>query len=152
MSKWTSVIEQALGGYGLDGSTVEMLQDFTNASNKLKTGSDRFFAKVHHDAQADIGLVLSEQFWLKHLSNFVICPAPYETVDGAYALEVDESADGDAAIVTVNRWIDGRALGQDGFVDLGVALAGPLGRNNFAERRDALFEGYSSQRMGAGAS
>jgi Ser/Thr protein kinase RdoA (MazF antagonist) len=204
--------------------------------------------------------VVSEQVWLEHLSNFVICPAPCKTVGGAYAFEVGNRGGDNSAIVTVNRWIHGKALGQDersskhfyslgfelarihnaavawetpsdfsrpqaasssidamitdqsramlgscasdadinliesllnklraieescrdagmqkhvvhndpsfgnvlfdgetpvvidyddmkigyGFVDLGVVLAGPLGRSDFIERKDALFDGYAS--------
>ena len=99
-----AIVRAALTAYGLDGASIEVLQDFVNASFRVAVGDQAYSLRVYAQDRRERPEVESEMRWLAAVAadSVIPCPWPLRLADGHYAWEAPG-----ACFVTVASLVEG---------------------------------------------
>lgn len=102
-----AIVHAALIAYGLAGASIEVLQDFVNASFRVTLGGRSYSLRVYAPDRRERPEVESEMRWLAAVSadGAIPCPRPLRLADGHYVWEAPR-----ARFVTAASWIDGDVI------------------------------------------
>lgn len=102
-----AIAHAALTAYGLDGASIEVLQDFVNASFRVTLGGQSYSLRVYAPDRREHPEVESEMRWLAAVAadGVIPCPRPLRLAGGHYAWEAPR-----ACFVTAASWIDGDVI------------------------------------------
>lgn len=102
-----AIVHAALAAFGLEGASIEVLQEFVNASFRVTLGGQSYSLRVYAPDRRGHPEVESEMRWLAAVAvdGVIPCPRPLRLADGHYAWEASK-----ARFVTAASWIDGDVI------------------------------------------
>jgi Ser/Thr protein kinase RdoA (MazF antagonist) len=106
------VAEASLPEFGLEDSTVTLLQSFVNAAFVVERGHEKWFLKIYCPTRHKRNYVESELLWLQALtmSGEVNAPCPRKTTDGRLVWIAPGSTSPRSCCISVTEWVTGETV------------------------------------------